>query len=47
MPDRFANGNEKNDSSPDLTEKADRKLPNGRHGGDLQELSIISIIFRN
>ncbi|WP_241330885.1 glycoside hydrolase family 13 protein [Chryseobacterium arthrosphaerae] len=36
MPDRFANGNEKNDSSPDLTEKADRKLPNGRHGGDLQ-----------
>lgn len=36
MPDRFANGDEKNDSSPDLTEKADRKLPNGRHGGDLQ-----------
>ncbi|UEQ76745.1 glycoside hydrolase family 13 protein [Chryseobacterium arthrosphaerae] len=36
MPDRFANGDEKNDSSPALTEKADRKLPNGRHGGDLQ-----------
>ncbi|BAP30835.1 alpha amylase [Chryseobacterium sp. StRB126] len=36
MPDRFANGNEKNDSVPELTEKADRTLPNGRHGGDLQ-----------
>ncbi|WP_336959949.1 glycoside hydrolase family 13 protein [Chryseobacterium contaminans] len=36
MPDRFANGDEKNDSVPGLTEKADRSLPNGRHGGDLQ-----------
>ncbi|WP_345989505.1 glycoside hydrolase family 13 protein [Chryseobacterium sp. Chry.R1] len=36
MPDRFANGDEKNDSQPDLTEKANRKLPNGRHGGDLR-----------
>ena len=36
MPDRFANGDESNDSQPDLTEKADRKLPNGRHGGDLK-----------
>lgn len=36
MPDRFANGDEKNDSVPELTEKADRSLPNGRHGGDLQ-----------
>lgn len=36
MPDRFANGDEKNDSVPVLTEKADRSLPNGRHGGDLQ-----------
>ncbi|WP_312901772.1 alpha-amylase family glycosyl hydrolase, partial [Chryseobacterium taichungense] len=36
MPDRFANGDEKNDSSPDLTEKANRSLPNGRHGGDLR-----------
>ena len=36
MPDRFANGDEKNDSRPELTEKADRSLPNGRHGGDLQ-----------
>ncbi|WP_185286597.1 glycoside hydrolase family 13 protein [Chryseobacterium indologenes] len=36
MPDRFANGDEKNDSSRDLTEKADRTLPNGRHGGDLK-----------
>lgn len=36
MPDRFANGDEKNDSRPDLTEKANRVLPNGRHGGDLR-----------
>lgn len=36
MPDRFANGDEKNDSSPVLTEKANRNLPNGRHGGDLR-----------
>ncbi|WP_374459607.1 glycoside hydrolase family 13 protein [Chryseobacterium taeanense] len=36
MPDRFANGDEKNDSSPNLTEKANRNLPNGRHGGDLR-----------
>jgi glycosidase len=26
----------KNDSSPNLTEKANRNLPNGRHGGDLR-----------
>ncbi|MDM1553431.1 glycoside hydrolase family 13 protein [Chryseobacterium indologenes] len=36
MPDRFANGDEKNDSVPELTEKADRRVPNGRHGGDLK-----------
>ncbi|PRB04452.1 alpha-amlyase [Chryseobacterium sp. MYb7] len=36
MPDRFANGDEKNDSRPELTEKVDRSLPNGRHGGDLR-----------
>ncbi|MCY0970223.1 glycoside hydrolase family 13 protein [Chryseobacterium wangxinyae] len=36
MPDRFANGDEKNDSTPDLIEKANRSLPNGRHGGDLK-----------
>ncbi|WP_213278676.1 glycoside hydrolase family 13 protein [Chryseobacterium indologenes] len=35
MPDRFANGDEKNDSMPNLTEKANRSLPRGRHGGDL------------
>lgn len=33
MPDRFANGDEKNDSRPELTEKADRTLPNGRQIG--------------
>lgn len=36
MPDRFANGNEQNDSHPKLTEKANRNLAGGRHGGDIQ-----------
>ena len=36
MPDRFANGDPSNDSQPNLTEKANRNLPSGRHGGDLR-----------
>lgn len=36
MPDRFANGDPSNDSHPELTEKANRELQGGRHGGDLQ-----------
>jgi len=36
MPDRFANGDEKNDSSKSLIEKANRKSEGGRHGGDLR-----------
>jgi len=36
MPDRFANGNSGNDSFTELREKADRSLPGGRHGGDIQ-----------
>ena len=36
MPDRFANGDISNDSQPNLTEKANRNLPSGRHGGDLR-----------
>ncbi|MGO4817803.1 glycoside hydrolase family 13 protein [Flavobacterium sp. W22_SRS_FP1] len=36
MPDRFANGNPKNDSSRDTQEKSDRNLPGGRHGGDIE-----------
>ena len=36
MPDRFANGDESNDSVPQLTEKANRNDRNGRHGGDLK-----------
>lgn len=36
MPDRFANGNPANDSVKELTEKANRQLPDGRHGGDLR-----------
>lgn len=36
MPDRFANGNPNNDSTADTQEKADRKNPGGRHGGDIE-----------
>ena len=36
MPDRFSNGNPDNDNMPGMLEKADRKDPNGRHGGDIQ-----------
>jgi neopullulanase len=36
MPDRFSNGNPKNDNMPGMLEKANRKDPNGRHGGDIQ-----------
>ncbi len=36
MPDRFANGNPKNDSHKSVTEKANRTEPGGRHGGDIQ-----------
>ena len=36
MPDRFANGNPENDSNATMTEKANRKQPGGRHGGDIK-----------
>lgn len=36
MPDRFANGDPKNDSQKNLTDKLNRAEPNGRHGGDLR-----------
>jgi len=36
MPDRFANGDTKNDNTANTNEKADRANPNGRHGGDLK-----------
>lgn len=36
MPDRFSNGNTTNDSSASTTEKYNRDLPGGRHGGDIQ-----------
>ena len=36
MPDRFANGNPSNDSTPQTIEKADRTKPNSRHGGDIE-----------
>lgn len=35
-PDRFANGNTQNDNVKGLTEQANRKDHNGRHGGDIQ-----------
>lgn len=36
MPDRFANGDPRTDSTPDTAEKPDRGNFFGRHGGDLQ-----------
>lgn len=36
MPDRFANGNTNNDSHSSVTEKYNRDLPGGRHGGDIE-----------
>lgn len=39
VPDRFANGNQNNDSVTTLMEKANRAEPAGRHGGDLQGIS--------
>lgn len=36
MPDRFANSDSTNDSMPGMIEKANRKAPYGRHGGDLK-----------
>jgi glycosidase len=36
MPDRFANGNRNNDSEASTTEKYNRDLPGGRHGGDIE-----------
>jgi len=35
-PDRFSNGNTSNDSTDDTIEKANRKNPDGRHGGDIK-----------
>ena len=39
MPDRFANGDPGNDDMPGMLEKADRKNPNGRHGGDIKGIT--------
>jgi len=39
MPDRFANGDTKNDDMPGMLEKADRNAPYGRHGGDLKGIN--------
>lgn len=36
MPDRFANGDPKNDSNSEMPEKSNRTDPDGRHGGDLK-----------
>ena len=35
-PDRFANGDTRNDSDPELFDKLDRGNDYGRHGGDIQ-----------
>lgn len=39
MPDRFANGDAKNDSIPGMFEGAHRDKPEARHGGDLKGIS--------
>ncbi len=39
MPDRFSNGNPENDDMPGMLEKANRKDPNGRHGGDIKGIA--------
>jgi len=39
MPDRFANGDTTNDNIADMKEKANRKNPDGRHGGDLKGIA--------
>jgi glycosidase len=36
MPDRFSNGNGKNNNDATTTDKYHRELPEGRHGGDIQ-----------
>ncbi|WP_269226520.1 glycoside hydrolase family 13 protein [Flavobacterium eburneipallidum] len=36
MPDRFSNGNWNNTNDASTTEKYNRELPEGRHGGDIQ-----------
>lgn len=38
MPDRFSNGNPRNDNLPGMSEASNRNEPSGRHGGDLQGL---------
>ena len=39
MPDRFANGDIKNDSLPGMLEGVHREKPESRHGGDLKGIS--------
>ncbi|MCG9794094.1 glycoside hydrolase family 13 protein [Flavobacterium algicola] len=39
MPDRFANGNGLNDNDKTVTEKYNRELPGGRHGGDINGIT--------
>ena len=39
MPDRFANGDSRNDQVTGLKEGANRKDPMGRHGGDLNGIA--------
>jgi len=36
MPDRFSDGDSKNDNTNNTSEKANRKNAGGRHGGDIQ-----------
>jgi len=38
-PDRFANGDPGNDNAENMTEKANRSNPDGRHGGDIKGIA--------
>lgn len=47
MPDRFANGDVKNDTIPGVLEGAHRDKPHGRHGGDLKGIADNLGYFEN
>ena len=39
VPDRFANGDTRNDSMASMSEQANREFNGGRHGGDLKDMT--------
>jgi hypothetical protein len=45
MPDRFANGDQANDSVPRMADKYDRQHGSGRHGGDLRGMTQAPVSY--